>query len=135
MDLGQIRCFVAAYEEGSFSKAARREHCTQPGLGVYVRQRGPRTTGHEEITDSRSSELNEATLSGDAGVEPRIGNVIEFGLAAVGVALPLWLKVVIRNRTNDGFGVEFLADTPDESGSSAFSDSSCALAQAMRTHS
>jgi len=38
MDLKQIRCFVAAYEEGSFSKAARREHCTQPGLSVYVQK-------------------------------------------------------------------------------------------------
>ncbi len=36
MDLKQIRCFVAAYEEGSFSKAAQREHCTQPGLSVYI---------------------------------------------------------------------------------------------------
>ena len=31
IDLKQIRCFVAAYEEGSLSKAALREHCTQPG--------------------------------------------------------------------------------------------------------
>lgn len=38
MDLKQIRCFVAAYEEGSFSKAALREHCTQPGLSVYVQR-------------------------------------------------------------------------------------------------
>jgi len=36
MDLKQIRCFVAAYEEGSFSKAAQREHCTQPGLSLYI---------------------------------------------------------------------------------------------------
>jgi len=45
MDLKQIRCFVAAYEEGSFSKAARREHCTQPGLSVYV-QRLETTLSH-----------------------------------------------------------------------------------------
>jgi LysR family nitrogen assimilation transcriptional regulator len=38
MDLKQIRCFVAAYEEGSFSKAALREHCTQPGLSVYIQR-------------------------------------------------------------------------------------------------
>lgn len=38
MDLKQIRCFVAAYEEGSFSKAAQREHCTQPGLSVYIQR-------------------------------------------------------------------------------------------------
>jgi LysR family transcriptional regulator, nitrogen assimilation regulatory protein len=36
LELKQIRCFVAAYEEGSFSKAALREHCTQPGLSVYI---------------------------------------------------------------------------------------------------
>jgi len=38
IDLKQIRCFVAAYEEGSFSKAAQREHCTQPGLSVYIQR-------------------------------------------------------------------------------------------------
>ncbi len=38
LDLKQIRCFVAAYEEGSFSKAAKREHCTQPGLSVYIQR-------------------------------------------------------------------------------------------------
>lgn len=36
MDLKHIQCFVAAYEEGSFSKAAARENCTQPGLSVYI---------------------------------------------------------------------------------------------------
>ena len=45
LDLKQIRCFVAAYEEGSFSKAAQREHCTQPGLSVYI-QRLEATLGH-----------------------------------------------------------------------------------------
>ena len=38
LDLKQIRCFVAACEEGSFSKAALREHCTQPGLSVYIQR-------------------------------------------------------------------------------------------------
>ncbi|HEV2397440.1 MAG TPA: LysR family transcriptional regulator [Candidatus Sulfotelmatobacter sp.] len=38
LDLKQIRCFVAAYEEGSFSKAAERENCTQPGLSVYIQR-------------------------------------------------------------------------------------------------
>lgn len=38
MDLRQIRYFVAVYEEGSLSKAAQREHCTQPGLSVHIQQ-------------------------------------------------------------------------------------------------
>ncbi|HVB98328.1 MAG TPA: LysR family transcriptional regulator [Candidatus Dormibacteraeota bacterium] len=38
IDLKQIRCFAAAYEEGSFSMAAKREYCTQPGLSVYIRR-------------------------------------------------------------------------------------------------
>lgn len=38
MDMQQIRYFVAAYEEGSFTKAAAREHCTQPGLSVQIQR-------------------------------------------------------------------------------------------------
>jgi LysR family transcriptional regulator, nitrogen assimilation regulatory protein len=38
IDLKEIRCFVAAYEEGSFSMAAKREHCTQPGLSVHIQR-------------------------------------------------------------------------------------------------
>ncbi len=37
MDLRQLEQFIAVYEEGSFSKAARRENCTQPGLSVQIR--------------------------------------------------------------------------------------------------
>ncbi len=38
MDLRQIRYFVAVYEEGGFTQAARRERCTQPGLSVHVQR-------------------------------------------------------------------------------------------------
>ena len=64
--------------------------------------------------DGRGSELNEAGLSGYAGSEPKIGDVIEIGLTALDAGLPLRLKVMVRDRTTDGFRVEFLADTPDE---------------------
>ncbi len=37
MDLKQFSHFVAVFEEGSFSQAARRENCTQPGLSVQIR--------------------------------------------------------------------------------------------------
>ena len=36
MDLKQIRYFVAVYEEGSFSKAALREHSSQPGISLHI---------------------------------------------------------------------------------------------------
>lgn len=51
MDLRQIRYFAAVYEEGSFSRAAKRENCTQPGLSVQIRQL-------EELLDQRLFERN-----------------------------------------------------------------------------
>ena len=65
--------------------------------------------------DGRSSELNEGGLSAYACAEPKVGDVIEIGLTALDAELPLRLKAVVRDRTTDGFRVEFLADTPDES--------------------
>lgn len=37
MDVRQLEQFVAVYEEGSFSQAARRAKCTQPALSVQIR--------------------------------------------------------------------------------------------------
>jgi LysR family nitrogen assimilation transcriptional regulator len=37
MDLRQLEQFVTVYEEGSFSRAARRANCTQPALSVQIR--------------------------------------------------------------------------------------------------
>lgn len=58
-------------------------------------------------------ELNER-LSGYAGTEPNVGDVIELGVRGLDGGLPLLLKAVVRDRTKDEFRVEFLADTPDE---------------------
>jgi len=64
--------------------------------------------------DGRDSVLNDDNLSVCAGAGLKVGDVIEIGLIPCDVVLPLRLKGVIRVCTNDGFRVEFLADTPDE---------------------
>ena len=33
----QLQYFVAVYEEASFSRAAEREHCSQPALSAQIR--------------------------------------------------------------------------------------------------
>ena len=38
MKIQQLRSFVAVYEEGSFSKAAQREHATQSGLSMQIQK-------------------------------------------------------------------------------------------------
>ena len=38
LKLQQIRHFVAVYEEGSFTAAARREHATQSGLSMQIKE-------------------------------------------------------------------------------------------------
>ncbi len=61
--------------------------------------------------DSRGSEPYGDDLSGYA--EPRVGDLIEIQTAPA-AGLTLRLKVVVRSHTKDGFGVQFVADTPDE---------------------
>ena len=60
--------------------------------------------------DGRGSEMNER-LYGYAVTEPKIGDLIEFGVSA---GLPLLLRAVVRNQTKEGFGVEFVAETSVE---------------------
>jgi len=60
--------------------------------------------------DGCGSEMNER-LYGCAVTEPKIGDVIEFGVSG---GLPLLLRAVVRNQTREGFGVEFLAETSVE---------------------
>jgi len=64
--------------------------------------------------DGCDSEVMEDRLSGYADAEPKVGEVIEIALTAFDAGLSLRLKGVVRDRTNEGFRVEFLADTPDE---------------------
>jgi len=63
--------------------------------------------------DSRGGELNEGYLSSYVD-ELRIGDVIEIALTAPDSELPLLLRMVVCDRTNDGFRGEFLAETFDE---------------------
>lgn len=58
-------------------------------------------------------ELNEDGISGYAFAEPRTGDLIEI-LTAPAAGLPLLLKAVVRDRSDDGLRLEFLAETPDE---------------------
>ena len=63
--------------------------------------------------DGRGGELNEVILSG-CGAEPRVGDVIEFGLSALDGELPLLLKAVVRERTANGLAPQFLGAAPVE---------------------
>ena len=63
--------------------------------------------------DGRGGEVNEGGFSGYAGVEGKIGDLIEI-MTSPAAGLPLHLKVVVRNRTSNGLDVEFLADTLQE---------------------
>ena len=62
--------------------------------------------------DSSGSKLNEHSSSGCAA--PEAGEVVEIKLADFDLGLLLRLKGIVRDRTSEGFRVEFLADTPDE---------------------
>jgi DNA-binding transcriptional LysR family regulator len=114
MDLRQVRYFVAVYEEGSFSRAAMRERCTQPGISVQVQKlegllgqrlferlaRGvvPTLAGRhfyacclDVLAGLRTARQRMLDLAGSVGGRLRIGLAPTLCLSALPRALPGYL--------------------------------------------
>jgi PilZ domain len=67
-----------------------------------------------KIVDARGRDMSEGGMAVFAGVELRIGDIIEIEFTPAYSGQPLRVKAEVRNRRGYSYGIEFLADTATE---------------------
>jgi PilZ domain len=72
-----------------------------------------------KIVDARGRDMSEGGMAIFAGVELRIGDIIEIEFTPAYSGQPLRVKAEVRNRRGYSYGIEFLNDTSDEQNQSA----------------
>lgn len=67
-----------------------------------------------KIVDARGRDMSEGGMAVFAGVELRIGDIIEVEFTPAYSGQPLRVKAEVRNRRGYSYGIEFLNDTTIE---------------------
>ena len=72
-----------------------------------------------KIVDARGRDMSEGGMAVFAGVELRIGDIIEIEFTPAYSGQPLRVKAEVRNRRGYSYGIEFLSDTNAEQSQAA----------------
>ena len=72
-----------------------------------------------KIVDARGRDMSEGGMAVFAGVELRIGDIVEVEFTPAYSGQPLRVKAEVRNRRGYSYGIEFLNDTTIEQTQSA----------------
>lgn len=67
-----------------------------------------------KIVDARGRDMSEGGIAVFAGVELRIGDIIEVEFTPAYSGQPMRVKAEVRNRRGYSYGIEFLTDTGKE---------------------
>lgn len=67
-----------------------------------------------KIVDARGRDMSEGGMAVFAGVELRIGDIVEIEFTPAYSGQPLRVKAEVRNRRGYSYGIEFLSDTSAE---------------------
>ena len=67
-----------------------------------------------KIVDARGRDMSEGGMAVFAGVELRIGDIVEVEFTPAYSGQPLRVKAEVRNRRGYSYGTEFLTDTASE---------------------
>ena len=99
----------------------------QPGIGFARKRRWERSLidvpirlifwnslHAAKIVDARGRDMSEGGMAVFAGVELRIGDIIEVEFTPAYSGQPLRVKAEVRNRRGYSYGIEFLTDTTGE---------------------
>jgi hypothetical protein len=72
-----------------------------------------------KISDARGRDMSEGGMAVFAGVELRVGDIIEIEFTPAYSGQPLRVKAEVRNRRGYSYGIEFLSDTNAEQSQAA----------------
>ena len=72
-----------------------------------------------KIADARGRDMSEGGMAVFAGVELRVGDIIEIEFTPAYSGQPLRVKAEVRNRRGYSYGIEFLSDTSTEQSQAA----------------
>ena len=72
-----------------------------------------------KIADARGRDMSEGGMAIFAGVELRVGDIIEIEFTPAYSGQPMRVKAEVRNRRGYSYGIEFLSDTTDEQSQAA----------------
>ncbi len=94
------------------AKRARRWRRLHLDVPIRVIVHGPNKTS---VIVGRGNELNEGGMALTAGVELNLGDKTELEFTPPYSGMPIRIRGVVRNRKGYRYGMEFLAEDPQES--------------------
>ena len=98
---------------------ARKRRWERNGIDVPIRLIFWNSLHTAKIVDARGRDMSEGGMAVFAGVELRIGDIIEIEFTPAYSGHPLRVKAEVRNRRGYAYGIEFLADTTAEQNQAA----------------
>lgn len=98
---------------------ARKRRWERNGIDVPLRLIFWNSLHAAKIVDARGRDMSEGGMAVFAGVELRIGDIIELEFTPAYSGHPLRVKAEVRNRRGYSYGIEFLADTTTEQSQAA----------------
>lgn len=92
----------------------RKRRWERQGLDVPIRLIFWNSLHTAKIVEARGRDMSEGGMAVFAGVELRIGDIIEIEFTPAYSGQPLRVKAEVRNRRGYSYGIEFLTDTNTE---------------------
>lgn len=93
---------------------ARKRRWERQSLDVPIRVIFWNSLHTAKIADARGRDMSEGGMAVFAGVELRIGDIVEIEFTPAYSGQPLRVKAEVRNRRGYSYGIEFLTDTTTE---------------------
>ena len=93
---------------------ARKRRWERNGIDVPIRLIFWNSLHTAKIVEARGRDMSEGGMAVFAGVELRIGDIVEVEFTPAYSGQPLRVKAEVRNRRGYSYGIEFLTDTTTE---------------------